>query len=638
MKKLNQASIFFIFIVYCFSSNLLFSQTHTDTALISSYIEQAKMMGKDNSDSVELMFKEAELMAGNLKASGLKSELYFEYAKFLYLRGRHDEAHNKFQECLLMSEKINADRYINLSKTFIGTLYMLKSNYNIATKYTLEALEYFERRQDYYWAAGILLNLTYIQIEQADYKKAEEYADLSYTYAVKAKSDGYICKSIFNIGELAFLNGDYEKALKYFNRSFQIADSIHFENFFSTIFLNKAAVYDKLNMTDSAIYYSQKVFDYSSNNDISVFIIPKAYIQLSDIYASLQENKKAIEYANKAVYYADSAEVFQITALAYDRLSNIYAEIKQFELAYEYKQKSTSIYDSIFNEEKYRIQHDLEMLYETNKKQLEIESLQKENEIKELKNQRTVIIVYLLIFITLIAVLSGVLIIRQNKNKARRESAELSQKLLRSQMNPHFIFNSISSIQNFVLKKEPIEASSYLSDFAKLMRAVLMNSTESFITLSQEIETVENYLRLQHLRLSDKFDYELLVSNEIDTDEMIIPPMLIQPFIENSIIHGIMNKKDGKGIIKVSYTYKDDYLILENEDNGVGRQKIPKKNNSRHESKAVKITEQRIQLLEKKIKQKIDFEIIDLFTSSLTPSGTLVRIKIPTIPMYFKNS
>jgi tetratricopeptide (TPR) repeat protein len=638
MKKLNQASIFFIFIVYCFSSNLLFSQTHTDTGLISSYIEQAKMMDKDNSDSAEFMFKEAELMAGNLKASELKAELYFEYAKFLFLSGRHDEAHNKFQECLLMSEKINTDRYINLSKTFIGTLYMLKSNYNIATKYTLEALEYFERMHDYYWAAGILLNLTYIQIEQADYKKAEEYADLSYTYAVKAKSDGYICKSIFNIGELAFLNGDYEKALKYFNRSFQIADSIHFENFFSTIFLNKAAVYDKLNMTDSAIYYSQKVFDYSSNNDISVFIIPKAYIQLSDIYGSLQENKKAIEYANKAVYYADSAEVFQITALAYDRLSNIYAEIKQFELAYEYKQKSTSIYDSIFNEEKYRIQHDLEMLYETNKKQLEIESLQKENEIKELKNQRTVIIIYLLIFITLIAVLTGVLTIRQNRNKARRESAELSQKLLRSQMNPHFIFNSISSIQNFILKKEPIEASSYLSDFAKLMRAVLMNISESFITLSQEIETVENYLRLQHLRLSDKFDYELLVSNEIDTDEMIIPPMLIQPFIENSIIHGILNKKDGKGIIKVSYTYKDDYLILENEDNGVGRQKIPKKNNSRHESKAVKITEQRIQLLEKKIKQKIDFEIIDLFTSSLTPSGTLVRIKIPTIPMYFKNS
>jgi sensor histidine kinase YesM len=133
----------------------------------------------------------------------------------------------------------------------------------------------------------------------------------------------------------------------------------------------------------------------------------------------------------------------------------------------------------------------------------------------------------------------GVLYFRQGRINAMHEKMLVEQRLFRSQMNPHFIFNSLASVQNFIVKQDDTKASIYLSRFSELVRSILNNSLQEQITLEEEISTIENYLALQKVRFSDQFDYELEVDETLDPESTFVPPMLTQPFIENAIEHGI---------------------------------------------------------------------------------------------------
>jgi len=600
-----------------------------DTAEIIRIIEYAKEVSKVDKDSASSLFIAAEKASKNSNNEKLIVISLFEHALFLFRNGKHEEAFDKFQETYNKSIQNDFEEYRYKSKVHIGTIYMIKSEYNIATEYMLESLKYFEKQKDYTSASGIYLNLTYIQVEQNDLTTAEEYAKLSYNYAVSAENKKYQSKSLLNIGEIFFLKHEYSDALNYYKKSLKIADSINYNEFKSLIFLNIGGLFKELNQLDSAELYSEKAADFNYKNDASIYTIPKAYLLISEISESKKNYKKAEKYAFKALKFSDSAQVYQISATAYEYLSRIFAKKGDYKTAYEYKVSSAQINDSIFTEEKYKIQNELEAVYENNKKKIKIEKLAKEKEISKQKAQRFEYILFFVLLLITVVIITGSLIFRQNKLNAKNKSIELEQKLLRSQMNPHFIFNSISAIQDFIMNNNPIEASSYLSDFAKLMRAVLINSSDNFISLSNEIETTEYYLKLQRLRLSDKFDYKIIISDEIDAGEYSVPPMLMQPFIENSIIHGIMKKTDGKGLITVSYSAENGFLIMKTQDNGIGRKLSEKYNNSQHKSKAVDITNQRINLLSEKYKQKITFEIIDLTDERNNPSGTLVLFKLP---------
>ncbi len=198
-------------------------------------------------------------------------------------------------------------------------------------------------------------------------------------------------------------------------------------------------------------------------------------------------------------------------------------------------------------------------------------------------------------------------------------------------MNPHFIFNSLTSIQNYILDEEAHIASKYLSRFSKLVRSILDSSVEDHVSLEEEIATIENYLELQKIRFQDKFDYSIEVDEKINPENMNIPPMLAQPFIENCIEHGIKHKKS-KGHISIRFKSKGNYIMYEVEDDGVGRDKardILSRQNKNHKSLATAITLERIQVLNKKLKKKISLYVQDLSNSKNESSGTKVQIIIP---------
>jgi sensor histidine kinase YesM len=200
-------------------------------------------------------------------------------------------------------------------------------------------------------------------------------------------------------------------------------------------------------------------------------------------------------------------------------------------------------------------------------------------------------------------------------------------------MNPHFIFNALSSIQGFIVDNDPINASLYLSRFSKLIRNILDNSAEEFVTLSKEIATIENYLALQKLRYEDKFDYSIDVDENIDPESVSVPPMLAQPFIENSVEHGIKHKAT-HGHIDIRFTLKDQVILFEVEDDGVGRsaaKEIEMHQQKDHRSMATAITLERLSVMNKKLRKKIHLNIADLLTDEGYPAGTKVNLEIPVI-------
>ncbi|MBL7813754.1 MAG: histidine kinase [Saprospiraceae bacterium] len=221
------------------------------------------------------------------------------------------------------------------------------------------------------------------------------------------------------------------------------------------------------------------------------------------------------------------------------------------------------------------------------------------------------------------------------KNKVRQQLADLEMKALRSQMNPHFVFNALNSVQNFILKNDPREASRYLTKFARLMRLILENSESPVVPLAKEMELLRYYTELEVLRFSKQFIVDFQVDKALHTESVSIPGMLIQPHIENAIWHGLMHKTDGTGqlivrVIKIN----DKTLICEIEDNGVGRAAaaiIEQHRPKAHRSTGLANIRHRLELLNAQLADDIRFDIEDLMDDAGQARGTKVVVRIPIV-------
>ncbi len=220
----------------------------------------------------------------------------------------------------------------------------------------------------------------------------------------------------------------------------------------------------------------------------------------------------------------------------------------------------------------------------------------------------------------------------ENEQLLSGELNESRQKALSSQLNPHFVFNSLNSIQNFILTKRTELSSDYLSMFSKLMRFVFENSKKLYVPLSDEIEALRLYLNLEQVRHNNKFKYTI-ESIQINPLEVLIPSLLIQPMIENAIWHGLLHKKEDNRLLEVKFYNKDKFLYIEVCDNGGGRSRSRPRPKfiQKQKSSGVELTKQRLNLLSLSTGLETSFKIIDLFDDNKLPCGTCVKISIPLI-------
>jgi len=246
----------------------------------------------------------------------------------------------------------------------------------------------------------------------------------------------------------------------------------------------------------------------------------------------------------------------------------------------------------------------------------------------------------LLVSVFIIAVVSFLFLYRINKIKKtekektriNKQIAEIEMKALRAQMNPHFIFNAMNSVQNFILKNERMLAQDYLAKFARLVRNVLDNSKAEIIGLDNEMETLTLYMQLEQLRIPDKFSFNIQMDEKLEVNKIMIPPMLIQPFVENAILHGLKNRHGNDGKIKISIGKEKDQLVCIVDDNGIGRKRskeIKLSRNNLHRSFGLEVTEERIDILNSQADKSASIEIRDKEDVTGNSAGTRVTIKIP---------
>ncbi len=220
--------------------------------------------------------------------------------------------------------------------------------------------------------------------------------------------------------------------------------------------------------------------------------------------------------------------------------------------------------------------------------------------------------------------------------KAERLKSDFENKLagveltaLRSQMNPHFIFNCLNSIESYIIKNETVKASEYLNDFSRLIRLILQNSRSNYVTIKDELEALKLYMEMENLRLTKSFSYEIKLDESLDPDNTEIPPMLMQPYVENAIWHGLMHKEES-GTILVELKKLDDFLLCTIEDDGVGRKRSSELQSKRHKktSMGMNITQERIDIINKAYDTETSVRVIDLVSPEGEGIGTRVELRI----------
>lgn len=442
------------------------------------------------------------------------------------------------------------------------------------------------------------------------------------------------------LGKLKEKQNKKSDAKIYYQKSQSIAESINDNEKVNEAFKNQ---YEAESEPAAKLEVKQQALDYNtrSNN------IPQQVddnIDIAEIYLEKDEPEQAIEYLEESIALSGNVDDLEGKSRALEVISKAYDKVGQTEQALRSYKEYLSL-EAILNQRRdeelritaergrklEQVQSEVEIL-EKNKELNEktIELLKKEKMLNESEINRQQLLIYGLLFIVLLVVLSMVLILKNAKQK-RVAHQLLMLKSLRAQMNPHFIFNALNSVNNFISKNDERAANKYLSDFSKLMRQVLDNSHHDFIPLSVEIEILELYTKLEHFRFQDKFDYEFEVDSKLDREGVLIPPMLIQPYIENAVWHGL-RYKDAKGHLSIRLEQLQNGLKVTVADNGIGRkqsQALKTKNQKAANSLGMKNVIDRLSILNTVYNTNITVNITNLkHTGDI---GTKVEIIIPEI-------
>lgn len=229
-------------------------------------------------------------------------------------------------------------------------------------------------------------------------------------------------------------------------------------------------------------------------------------------------------------------------------------------------------------------------------------------------------------------------------NKVKRENVLILEKVnleknlnesklvaIKSQMNPHFFYNALNTIQSFILSNDKKEALSYLSKFSALTRKILEMTEKESISIADEVKTLQLYLDIEKARFEENFDYQISIDQKIDAENTKIPAMLLQPYVENALKHGLLHKK-GEKHLEITFAENLENIVIEIIDNGIGREKsaaLKSIKNKNHKSFATKAIQNRIDLLNANKVQKMSIEIVDNLTQNEQVSGTKVAISIP---------
>lgn len=546
------------------------------------------------------------------------------------------------QAIKIAAETKNQEKLVSC-KILLGEYYDDNGNFNKAFPQFTEALKIAESENDIAGMALCKYDLGFLFYKQGTEEK-KKIALNNFESAIsfsELKGDDFLAAKSYNSASFIYLDLDQlEKAEQSSLKALNLFRAQKKERRMAQCYLSLSRIYNKkdaystaLNYLDSSLFIFQK---YKGSAQINNVLLAK-----SEIFYRKKEYKKAIKIAQEV---ENSPNVMGDQKLfAYELLYKIYKTRNKSGASLDYLEKSKTIKDSLNELTRDKMMESVISELDA-KSQLEI--LEKEAKINDLELEKNKYWVWALIGISallLLVTLVSYLFYRQNKLKSEREkikleqhSMQLEQNLLRTQMNPHFIANSLAAIQGNIYKQDKEKSVTYLSKFAKLMRFILESSREKEVFLDKEITSLQNYLDLQKLLLEEKLNYKINVSKNIATDEIKIPPMIIQPFVENAIIHGIELKKENGNVALDFELLTKNKLKITITDDGLGREKaaeIYRKRNTKHLSFSTNITNDRIENLNTNSKNNIEIKTKNILVNNLI-SGTKVTVILPVANVF----
>ncbi len=542
------------------------------------------------------------------------------------------------KNALDIANKIKSLEFRVYSLNMLGVAYRKTDAIKTALEYNHEALELAETIKNPSDGLKRSINVSLNSIGNI-YEVLKQY-DLAITYFKKSlKLEDELGNTLGiainyqNVGKCLEEQNKIEEALKNYRISLRYNQQINSEK--GIIICNNriAQVLIKQKSPDKALDILKKNL-VAANKLGDQYITAAVCINYGWALLNLKRYNKSEEFLSKGLALAKKYNLPRKKYKAYNLLSDLSKERGNYASALNYYKNAEKFDKEISNERNIRYVNDMIIRYDTEKKNNQIKVLAKENEIVKLQLQKNK--TSLVVSSIVLLLLAGILYIlyRQYQLKNDKKLLTLEQTMLRSQMNPHFLFNSLNSIKLYIINNEKKNAVYYLNKFSKLIRKILEASSLKEISLAEELETVELYMNIENIRFSNEINFAINIDKDIDANNIKIPSLILQPFLENSLWHGLSTKEGEKQIRLQVRKHNDYFTEISIIDNGVGRdasEKIKKSKLLKRKSVGIDITKERLSNFSKDYQNSFEVEISDLYDDNKKPLGTKVSLYLPTI-------
>jgi tetratricopeptide (TPR) repeat protein len=545
-----------------------------------------------------------------------------------------EEAIRYAEEALSLSQESRWPSRIARSYGTLGNIYHAIANYSAALDYYQRAIKVGALPDDRRFHATLLNNMGMIHAEMSNFTRAID----TYEEALSVFREMNVPRGeaviLMNMGVIAYRQHDHQRSIAFSEQSLKIAEDSGYAQVaayaLGTIGLslvergetrgNRQDCRNALASLKKSLEYAEKTGD--------TRVKAQALGGIGQAYVVLGELERAEGNLMQSLQIAQRIGSLQYQREAYEWLSKAFEKQKRYDRALETYKNYILLRDSILNDEKKQAMARMEMQFDFERREalLKTEHERREElafeELKQKRFENTSILGG-----TAIVLLGGTLgfVMYRKKREAefKVQVNDVEMKALRSQMNPHFIFNSLNSIGDYMRKHDLETADYYLSRFAKLMRMILENSEKQEIPLAEDLKALALYMDLESMRLARKFVYEVLVDDDIDKESTMVPPLLLQPFVENSIWHGLAPKPDG-GRISIKIQKHGDMMHCLVEDNGVGRKKEQRESSDHSkQSFGLKLAKARLDILNQRKQAQAAVELTDI------AEGTRVEVRLP---------
>ena len=502
-----------------------------------------------------------------------------------------------------------------------------------STSVLIKLIDEAEKNKDYRLVCWGTIQIAHKSMQIRYYNEAKTYFRKALSIAEKHNAKFYSSIIYRGLAETAIALKEVNQAEDYLKHCFRLIEEWKESTNLPLTMLTKSKLlmiqkdYTSANSQLSTALNQFKHLECDYGIGITYHLLGKLSYQQNEWTKAEDYFQESKHILNDNPFDPYRIENHKYLALLFAEQNNFYEAYLNLEEYHGYSDINSSISSSkAINELTQMYSRELRE-YRIKEQEQVITNQEKEKELLALKSDKQLSTIISIVIVLISIIIIVVFYFRQLKIKQQRQEVEMSQTLLRTQMNPHFIFNAMSVIQSYIYENDPNKSSKFLVSFSKLIRLILENSPKEFIPLDTEIDILDKYLKTQKMRFENRFDFKIIAPEELIFKKILIPPMITQPFVENSIEHGQLNIVEN-GHIEIEFEQRNNMLFVKIQDNGIGRRESRKKSQKKdHKSMALDITAERVNILNKKYKSKATVSINDLTDEKF--SGTLVELYLP---------